>query len=298
VAFKKYAERGGLVAENINGDAFSNEIKRQTIGAIRDKLGSVDCVVYSLASPKRVDPATGVTYRSVLKPIGNKFTSKTVDVSTGEVRHVEIEPASPDEITDTIKVMGGEDWELWIRALLDENVLANGAKTVAYSYLGPEITKPIYADGTIGRAKEDLDRASGVIDSMLARIGGHAYVSVNKAVVTQASAAIPVVPLYISILFAIMKKKNLHEGCIEQAYRLFKSHLYAANGPRDRGSGKIRIDNFEMRRDVQAAVIELWEKVSTENLSTITDIDGYRSEFFKLFGFGVSGVNYDLDVEV
>lgn len=297
IAFKKYAERDGLTAENINGDAFSDGVKEKTIEIIRSKLGHVDCVVYSLASPKRTDPLTGETYRSVLKPIGNKFTSKTVNVDSGEVSNIELEPASEEEIASTVKVMGGGDWELWMQALLGGEVLSDGIKTVAYSYLGPEITRPIYSNGTIGRAKKDLDRAAGAITHTLSKIGGRAYISVNKAVVTQASSAIPVVPLYISILFKIMKEKNLHEGCIEQMYRLFGSNLYGS-GKLIGVDGKIRIDDFEMRKDVQAAVIELWNKVSTENLSEITDIAGYRREFLKLFGFGVAGVDYDADVEV
>ncbi|MDR2435942.1 MAG: trans-2-enoyl-CoA reductase family protein [Puniceicoccales bacterium] len=297
IAFKKYAERDGLIAENINGDAFSDDIKEKTIEIIGSKLGRVDCVIYSLASPKRTDPLTGETYRSVLKPIGGKFTSKTVNVDSGEVGNIELEPASEEEIASTVKVMGGEDWELWMRALLEGGVLSNGVKTVAYSYIGPEITRPIYSDGTIGQAKKDLDRAASAIAHMLSEIGGWACVSVNKAVVTQASSAIPVVPLYISILFRIMKEKNLHEGCIEQMHRLFGSNLYGSGGLIG-ADGKIRIDDFEMREDVQAAVIELWNRVSTENLSEITDISGYRKEFLKLFGFGVAGVDYDADVEV
>jgi enoyl-[acyl-carrier protein] reductase/trans-2-enoyl-CoA reductase (NAD+) len=297
VAFKKYAERDGLIAENINGDAFSNEIRDKTIELIGDKLGSIDCVVYSLASPKRVDPVSGVTYRSVLKPIGNGFTGKTVNVDSGEIYGVEIEAATEDEITGTVKVMGGEDWELWMRALLGGGVLSDGIKTVAYSYIGPKITKPIYSDGTIGRAKEDLDRAAKSIGEMLSEIGGQAYVSVNKAVVTQASSAIPVVPLYISILFKIMRGKNLHEGCIEQMYRLFRDNLYGNSIALD-SNGRIRIDNLEMLEDVQSAVSELWNEVSTENLGEITDIGVYRSEFLRLFGFEIDGIDYDADVVV
>jgi enoyl-[acyl-carrier protein] reductase/trans-2-enoyl-CoA reductase (NAD+) len=297
IAFKRYAEKEGLVAENVNGDAFSDDIKKKTAEIIRHKLGYVDCVIYSLASPKRMNSLTGETYRSVLKPIGGKFTSKTVNVDSGEVCSVELNPASEEEIANTVRVMGGEDWELWMRALLGENILSDEVKTVAYSYLGPKITRPIYSDGTIGRAKKDLDRAVSVLAHTLAKVGGRAYISVNKAVVTQASSAIPVVPLYISILFKIMKEKNIHEGCIEQMYRLFGNNLYGSSGSID-ADGRIRIDDFEMREDVQAAVIELWNKVFTENLCETTDIAGYRQEFLKLFGFGIAGVDYDADVEV
>ncbi|MDR0680050.1 MAG: trans-2-enoyl-CoA reductase family protein [Puniceicoccales bacterium] len=295
IAFKKYAEGGNFIAENINGDAFSDEIKEKVVEVIKSKLVHVDCVIYSLASPRRTDPRTGETYKSVLKPIGNKFKSKTVNVDSGKIGDVELEPASADEIVSTVKVMGGEDWKLWMQTLLRENVLADRIKTVAYSYIGPKVTRPIYSDGTIGRAKEDLDRAADAITHMLSKIGGKAIISVNKAVVTQASSAIPVVPLYISMLFKVMKEKNLHEGCIEQIYRLFKNHLYGNDESRD-SYGRIRIDNFELQEDVQGAVAELWNRVSTENLREITDIDDYRREFLKLFGFGIDGIDYDADV--
>ncbi|MDE6432587.1 MAG: trans-2-enoyl-CoA reductase family protein [Opitutales bacterium] len=295
VAFKQYAESAGLVAENINGDAFSTDIKDKVLRVVKDKLGKVDCLIYSLAAPRRTDPLTGETYRSVLKPIGEKFSSKTVNVDTNEVYNIELEPATPEEITGTIKVMGGEDWELWIQALLDEGLLADGAKTVAYSYLGPQMTKPIYSHGTIGKAKEDLDRAVISINDMLSKINGHACISVNKAVVTQASSAIPVVPLYISLLFKVMKEKNVHEGCIEQMYRLFKNHLYGTDESVDE-VGRVHLDNFEMQPDVQAAVLELWSKVNTEDIVQTSDIIGYRKEFLKLFGFGIDGINYNLDV--
>ncbi len=295
VAFKYYAESAGLIAENVNGDAFSNEIKDKTLEVIKNKLGSVDCVVYSLAAPRRNDPLTGETYRSCLKPIGENFSSKTVNVDTGEIYDIDLTPATADEITGTIKVMGGEDWELWIQALLDEGLLSSGAKTVAYSYLGPKITQPIYSNGTIGKAKEDLTRAVLSINEMLRSINGRAVISVNKAVVTQASSAIPVVPLYISLLFKVMKEKNLHEGCIEQMYRLFKNHLYGSDQSIDE-EGRIRLDNFEMQADVQSAVTELWPKINSQNIFQLSDLDGYRKEFFKLFGFGIDGIDYDLDV--
>ncbi len=294
-AFKYYAESAGLIAENVNGDAFSSEIKDKTLEVIKNKLGSVDCVVYSLAAPRRNDPLTGVTYRSCLKPIGENFSSKTINVDTGEIYDIDLTPATADEITGTIKVMGGEDWELWIQALLDEDLLSNGAKTVAYSYLGPKITQPIYSNGTIGKAKEDLTRAVLSINEMLRSINGRAVISVNKAVVTQASSAIPVVPLYISLLFKVMKEKNLHEGCIEQMYRLFKNHLYGSDQSIDE-EGRIRLDNFEMQADVQSAVTDLWPKINSQNIFQLSDLNGYRKEFFKLFGFGIECIDYDLDV--
>jgi enoyl-[acyl-carrier protein] reductase/trans-2-enoyl-CoA reductase (NAD+) len=297
IAFKKFAKEKGFIAENINGDAFSDEIKEKTIEIINNKFGQVDCVIYSLVSPKRTDPTTGETYRSALKPIGKKFSGKTVNVDSGEIGDVELEPASADEIMGTVKVMGGEDWELWMQTLLREGVLADRVKTVAYSYLGPELTKPIYSDGTIGRAKEDLNRAADSIKHMLSEIGGRVYISVNKAVVTQASSAIPVLPLYISILFKVMKKKTRNEGCMEHIYLLFKNHRHGSNESLD-SEDRIRVDNFELQQDVQAEVIELWNKVSTENLREITDIDRYRREFLKLFGFGINDINCKANVEI
>lgn len=298
-AFKKFAEADGLIAENINSDAFSSEIKEQAIKIIKEKLGQVDCVIYSLASPRRTDPFSGETFKSVLKPIGESFSGKTVNVDTEEVLEASIKPATPEEIKATEKVMGGEDWELWIQALQNEGVLANGAKTIAYSYIGPEITWPIYTNGTIGAAKDDLMRACSAINFSMQKINGQALVSVNKAVVTQASAAIPVVPLYISVLFKIMKAKNIHEGCIEQMWRLFDKKAYNHSGKYDvDNEGRIRMDDLELGDDVQSAVKEIWNKVTSENLHGLTDIDGYKKEFLKLFGFGIDGINYDEDVEI
>lgn len=298
-AFKKFAAEDGLIAENINGDAFSSEIKEQVIHTIKEKLGQVDCVIYSLASPRRTDPFSGETFKSVLKPIGESFSGKTVNVDTEEVFETSIEPATPEEIKATEKVMGGEDWELWIQALQNEGVLANGAKTIAYSYIGPEITWPIYTNGTIGAAKDDLMRACSAINFSMQKINGQALVSVNKAVVTQASAAIPVVPLYISVLFKIMKAKNVHEGCIEQMWRLFDRKIYNRSGKHDLDNeGRIRMDDLELSDDVQSAVKEVWNKVTTDNIHELTDINGYKKEFLKLFGFEVDGINYDEDVEI
>lgn len=295
VAFEKAAEESGLYAKSINGDAFSAEIKEQAIAQIKADMGQVDLVVYSLASPRRTDPVTGETYKSVLKPTGDKtFVNKTLDTSRNEIKDVEIEPATEEEIQHTVKVMGGEDWELWIEALNEAGVLAPGAKSVAYSYIGPEVTWPIYKNGTIGQAKKDLERAAVAISQAY---DCNAYVAVNKAVVTQASSAIPVVPLYISILFKLMKAAGTHEDCIEQMVRLFDEHLYAGDLKLDE-SGRIRIDDLEMQPEIQAKVVEVWEKITTENLDSLSDYAGYQENFLNLFGFEMPGVDYDEDVEV
>jgi enoyl-[acyl-carrier protein] reductase / trans-2-enoyl-CoA reductase (NAD+) len=298
IAFTKAAHSAGLYAKNINGDAFSGEIKARTLEAIRNDLGQVDLVVYSLASPKRIHPKTGAVHKSVLKPVGSAYTNKTVDTDKGVVSSITIEPANPQEIADTITVMGGEDWEMWMNALADEKLLAPGAQSVAYSYIGPEVTWDIYKNGTIGLAKNDLERAARNIDSLLKlNGGGKAFISVNKALVTQASSAIPVVPLYISILYKIMKAQGTHEGCIEQMQRLFATQLYAPAGPRFDESGRVRVDDLEMKPEVQASVARIWPDVTTETLAAMTDIAGYRSEFLKLFGFGLAGIDYDAEVE-
>jgi len=296
-AFEKAAASAGLYAKSINGDAFSDEIKARTVSMIKEDLGQVDLVIYSLASPRRTNPRTGLTVKSVLKPIGAPFTAKTVDTDKGLVSEITIEPASEEEISDTVTVMGGEDWEMWMDALAEGGVLAPGAKTVAYSYIGPDLTWAIYRNGTIGRAKEDLESTAGRISEKLAASGGGAYVSVNKALVTQASSAIPVVPLYISLLYKVMKEKGLHEGCIEQIQRLFAEHLYNGASPKLDEAGRIRIDDWEMRPDIQTAVAALWPTVSSENLPQISDIAGYREEFLRLFGFGLPGVDYAAEVD-
>jgi len=294
VAFEEAARAAGLYAKSINGDAFSDEVKRQAIEAIKADLGQVDLVVYSLASPRRTDPKTGETYKSCLKPIGETFTNRTLDTDKGEVAEVSIEPATQEEVDHTVKVMGGEDWELWMKALDEAGVLAPGAKTVAYSYIGPEITWPVYTNGTIGAAKKDVERAAAAIAGTH---GCEAFVSVNKAVVTQASSAIPVVPLYISILFKVMKRQGTHEGCIEQMVRLFNERLYAEDRQLDE-AGRIRVDDLEMAPGVQAAVAEIWPRISTETLDEMSDFAGYRKDFLELFGFGIEGVDYEADVEV
>lgn len=294
-AFEKEAHKAGLYAKSINGDAFSNEVKQQTIDLIKADLGQVDLIIYSLASPVRQHPVTGVLHRSVLKPIGNSFTNKTVDFHSGKVSEITIEPCSGDDIENTIAVMGGEDWAMWIDALKEADLLAEGATTVAYSYIGPSLTEAVYRKGTIGRAKDDLEATAFAISDSLAAIKGRAYVSVNKALVTQASSAIPVIPLYISLLYKIMKEEGIHEGCIEQIQRLYQQRLYTdAPVPTDE-KGRIRIDDLEMREDVQAKVAKLWLEATTENLSEIGDLEGYRSDFHHLFGFGFNGVDYMAD---
>ncbi len=294
-AFENEAHQAGLYAKSINGDAFSKEIKQQTVDLIKADLGQVDLVIYSLASPVRMHPETGVLYRSSLKPIGATFTNKTVDFHTGNVSQVSIEPANQEDIDNTVVVMGGEDWSMWIDELKNANVLAPGATTIAYSYIGPSVTEAVYRKGTIGKAKDHLEATAFTITDNLVSIGGKAYVSVNKALVTQASSAIPVIPLYISLLYKIMKAKGIHEGCIEQIQRLFSERLYiGATVPTD-DKGRIRIDDWEMREDVQEQVAKLWSQATTESLPEIGDLAGYKQDFLNLFGFGFDGVDYLAD---
>jgi len=298
--FEKAAHAKGLYAKSINGDAFSDEIKNKTIELIKqDWQGGVDLVVYSLASPRRIHPKTGQVYNSTLKPIGKAYTSKTIDVMTGHISEITLDAATEQDIENTIAVMGGEDWQMWMDALLKAGVLANGVKTVAYSYIGPQLTYPIYREGTIGKAKNHLEATAKQLNSMLKAVDGQAFVSVNKALVTQASAAIPVVPLYISLLYKIMKEQQLHEDCIQQIWRLFNERLYEANVPVD-VQGLIRLDDYEMKPQVQEAVAKLWDSVNTDNIMSVSDLAGYRHEFHKLFGFEVKGVDYaaDCDPEV
>ncbi|AMA48584.1 MULTISPECIES: enoyl-ACP reductase FabV [Flavobacterium] len=294
-AFEQEAKKGGLYAKSINGDAFSKEIKEKTINMIKSDLGQVDLVVYSLASPVRMHPNTGVLHRSVLKPIGQIFSDKTVDFHTGVVSEVSIQPAVQEDIDNTVVVMGGEDWTMWIDAMKEAGVLAEGATTVAYSYIGPEVTEAVYRKGTIGRAKDHLEATAFEIDEKLKDINGRAFVSVNKALVTQASSAIPVIPLYISLLYKTMKAKGIHEGCIEQMQRLFSECLYnGATVPVDE-KGRIRVDDWEMRDDVQETVKTLWKQADTETLKEIGDLAGYKNDFLNLFGFGFEGVDYLAD---
>lgn len=296
-AFEKQSHQDGYYAKSINGDAFSQAIKDETVELIRKDLGQIDLIIYSLASPRRTHPVTGQVFSSVLKPIGKPFAGKTVDAFRGEIKDVTIEPATEEEIANTVAVMGGEDWEMWIDTLMHANLLAPGVKTVAYSYLGPVLTHAIYKHGTIGRAKEHLKATADKLNNKLAALNGEAVVSVDKAVVTQASAAIPVVPLYISILFKLMKEKGTHEGCIEQMDRLFRQHLYAANPPARDVEGYIRLDDLEMQPDIQRKIEEIWPQVTTENVKSLTDINGYCDDFYRLFGFNINGVNYEAEVD-
>ncbi|KAB8033693.1 enoyl-ACP reductase FabV [Fluviispira multicolorata] len=297
-AFENAAHKDGLYAKSINGDAFSDEIKQKTIELIKQDLEKVDLVVYSLASPRRTHPKTGENFASVLRPIGKTYSEKSINPMTGEIKEVSIEPAADGDIENTIRVMGGEDWEMWMDALQNAGVLSENAITVAYSYIGPILTYPIYREGTIGKAKEHLEKTAAIITDKLQKIGGRAFVSVNKAVVTQSSSAIPVVPLYISLLFRIMKEKKLHEDCIEQAYRLFSENLYANHEIKTDKKGLIRIDDWEMREDVQSEVSKLWEKVNSENITDYSDLAGYRNDFYKLFGFALPDVDYKAEVEI
>ncbi|MEY2821885.1 MAG: hypothetical protein RL105_1457 [Verrucomicrobiota bacterium] len=298
-AFHDEARKAGLKAVSINGDAFSADIKAQAIAAIKAKMpgGKVDLVVYSLASPRRTAP-DGTTYKSVLKPVGAPFKAKNLDTDRKVVNEAALEPAAGDDVLQTVKVMGGEDWELWMEALEAAGALAEGCQTVAYSYIGPEVTWPIYRDGTIGKAKEDLDRAAAKIDALMKLRRGRAFVSVNKAVVTQASSAIPVVPLYVSILFKVMKAKGTHEGCIEQIQRLFEQQMYNGNALDFDDKGRVRIDDWEMAEDVQREVFRIWPDVTTETLDKLADFEGYQRDFLGNFGFGCEGVDYDAPTEV
>lgn len=295
VAFEQMATADGHYAKTLNGDAYSEEMKEQVISLIKKDFGKVDMVVYSLAAPRRKAP-DGEIYRSVLKTVGEEYSNQSIDLMTNEITTVTIPPATEEEIEATIKVMGGEDWKLWIDALKRADVLEDNAKTVAYSYIGPELTYPIYYGGSIGQAKQDLYKTA---DAMNEQIDGlEAYVAVNKAVVTQSSAAIPIVPLYISILFKVMKEKNLHEGCIEQMYRLVHDRLYAAEGVITDENRLIRMDDYEMKPEVQKTVADIWQDISSENLADVTDIDGYWQEFYEIFGFHIDGVDYDADVDI
>ena len=295
-AFEEEAAAAGLYAKSINGDAFSKEIKAETIALIKKDLGKIDLVIYSLASPVRQHPETGVLHRSTLKPIGGTFTNKTVDFHTANVSEISIEPANEEEIENTVTVMGGEDWKMWMDALNDAGVLENNVQTVAYSYIGPSLTEPVYRKGTIGRAKDHLEATAFEITESLKAINGKGYVSVNKALVTQASSAIPVIPLYISLLYKIMKAKNIHEGCIEQIQRLYAERLYANTLSLD-DKGRVRIDDWEMRDDVQAEVAELWKQATTDNILSISDLKGYEQDFLNLFGFGFDGVDYAAEAD-
>ncbi|WP_379148746.1 enoyl-ACP reductase FabV [Paenibacillus sp. sgz500992] len=294
-AFERLAEEAGLQSYSVAGDAFSQETKERTIELIRQKLGQVDLVVYSVSTGRRSDPQTGEVYQSALKPIGRTYTNKTVDFHTGEVSTISIEPATEEEIRGTVKVMGGEDWLLWINALREADVLADDATTIAYSYIGPELTDAVYRSGTIGRAKDHLEATARELNAQMKVHGGRAFVVVSKGLVTQSSSALPVVPLYISVLYKVMKELELHEGCIEQTYRLFADRLYTSGEVPLDEEGRIRIDDCEMSPAVQAEVTRIWNLLSTENMNELTDLQGYRREFFQLFGFENADINYEAD---
>lgn len=298
VAFEEEAKKAGIYAKTINGDAFSDTVKQQVIDTIKQDLGQVDAIIYSLAAPRRTDPDSGEVYNSVLKTVGDSFINNTVDPIRGVLKEVTIEPASTKEIEDTIAVMGGADLERWVDMLLQADVLAKGIKVYAYSYIGPSLTYPIYRDGTIGKAKADVQQTCDRLRSKLKAIEGDARVAVNKAVVTQASAAIPVVPLYLAVVMQVMKRKDLHEGCIEQMYRLAKDHIYAAQSLGTDAAGMIRIDGLELREDVQQEVSKIWKALTEENLERLTDLVGYRRDFFQLFGFEWPGIDYDAETQV
>ncbi len=293
-AFEKYAHAEGLYAKTINGDAFSQAVKDEVIDLIKKDFGKVDLVVYSLAAPRRT-LADGTTVSSVLKTTSQSYTNKTIDMRNMTISDITIDPATEEEIDNTVKVMGGEDWFDWIQQMERENVLAENAVTVAYSYIGPELTHPIYYDGSIGRAKAHLAATAGMINNVVS--GVKAYVSVNKALVTQSSSAIPIVPLYISILYKVMKEAGNHEGCIEQMQRLFAEKLYSGKPVPTDSENRIRMDDLEMLPEIQAKVTELWNNISTETLSDCTDIAGYQHDFSELFGFDVPGIDYDADVD-
>jgi len=295
-AFHDFAAEEGLYAKSINGDAFSNEVKQQTIDIIRKDLGQVDLVVYSLAAPRRTHPDTGEVFSSTLKPIGKACTQKGVNTDKEAIQDFHLEPASEEEIANTVAVMGGDDWQMWIDALADAGVLAPGAKTTAYTYIGEKLTWDIYWHGTIGAAKKDLDKRVVDIRAKLAETGGDARVSVLKAVVTQASAAIPAMPIYLAILFKVMKARGVHEGCIEQIQYLFRKGLYSSEPEMD-AEGRLRADAKELNPEVQAAVADVWDSIATENLSELSDFAGYKREFLQLFGFEVDGVDYEADVD-
>ena len=296
-AFEAAAQEQGLLSASLNGDAFSRETKTRVIEMLKDRFPPVDFVVNSVASPRRTHPDTGTTHHSVLKPIGSPYRSQTVNTDTGEVLGVELEPADGDDVENTVAVMGGEDWQMWIEALEAGGVLAPNCRTLAYSYIGPEMTWPIYKDGTIGRAKADLRATADRLNERLSAGGGGAHVAVMKAVVTQSSAAIPVVPLYISILYRLMKEAGDHEGPIEQTVRLFATRVFGEAGTIIDDGGFIRLDDLEMKPDTQAAVHEIWNRINTDNLHALSDFSGYKEDFLRLFGFEVPGVDYENDVD-
>lgn len=295
-AFEEFAKKDGLYAKTINGDAFSKEIKDEAIETIKKDMGKVDMVIYSLAAPRRTTP-DGTTYQSSLKTTSNDFTEKSWNLDNDTISEATITPATEEEVIGTVKVMGGEDWIDWIDALKEADVLADNAITVAYSYIGPELTYPVYFNGTIGMAKKHLFESSEKINEKYKEEGIKAYVSVNKALVTQASSAIPIVPLYFAILYKVMKEKNIHEGCIEQMSRLFTEKLFNGEVVLDE-TGKIRLDDWELREDVQKEVMDIWSKINTDNIKELADVEGYWEDFYHMFGFKFDNVDYTKDVEI
>ena len=296
-AFEDAAASAGITSASLNADAFAHETKDRVVEALRERFPPVDCVVYSLASPRRTHPDTGVAHTSVLKPLGSPYRSRSVNTDSGEIVDVELEPATGDDVANTVAVMGGEDWRMWMDALEKGGVLADGCRTYAYSYIGPEMTWPIYKDGTIGQAKAHLHQTARDLDERLRSKGGEARIAIMKAVVTQSSAAIPVVPLYISILYKVMKEAGDHEGPMEQAMRLYGTRVFGEEGTVVDDEGFIRLDDLEMKPETQAAVHEIWDRVTTENLGELSDFAGYKKDFLRLFGFEVPGVDYEADVD-
>lgn len=297
-AFEEYAATQNLYAKTINGDAFSDEVKASVIATIKqDMPDGLDLIIYSLASPRRTDPVDSITYNSTLKTIGDDYSEKTVDVMSGKVSQVNIEPATEEEIANTIKVMGGEDWQRWVEALSVANVLAENIQTIAYTYIGPEITYPIYRHGTIGKAKQHLEQTAAQLQQYLGPLNGKAIISVNKAVVTQASSAIPVVPLYAALLYKVMKENNTHEDCIEQIYRLFKEYVCTVEPMLLDENGFIRLDDLELDAGTQEKITQIWATVNSDNIESLTDLHGYQKDFYRLFGFGMDGINYNAETE-
>ncbi len=298
VAFEKAARKEGLFSRSFNGDAFSEEIKQKVISSIKKELGTIDLVVYSLASPRRIHPITGKVSKAVLKPIGKEYTNKTIDFETNQVVMMTLNQATPEDIEQTVSVMGGEDWEMWIEALEGANVLSNSILTCAYSYIGPDVTRTVYRHGTIGAAKDHLEKTAQKLNEKLKKRQGRALISVNKALVTQSSSAIPFIPLYFIILMKVMKQKGVHEDCIQQMYRLYANRLYAGKPVPTDEQGRVRIDDIEMRPDIQAEVQGIWEKINNENLRQLADLAGYEKNFLRLFGFDLEGVDYNKEVDI
>lgn len=298
VAVEEKTLAEGLYTKSVNGDAFSDEVKQQVVDILKRDVGPVDLIIYSVAAPRRVHPRTGKISKSVLKPVGQGYTNKSIDMQNATLEEVSLPPATEEEIEQTVAVMGGEDWRYWIDILEENNLLADGVTTVAYSYIGPEVTQGVYRNGTIGQAKDHLERTANELDARLKKRNGRALISVNKALVTQSSSAIPFIPLYFVILSKVMKEKGLEEDTIMQIDRLFRDFLYGGAAPATDESGFIRLDDRELRADVQTIVNERWAQLTQDTLKDLADLEGYQSDFLRLFGFGLPGVDYDADVDV